>query len=58
MIVHEKTEQKRAKARIGDRLDLDGPIMDGAHYPRYVPSRPNEFWCLTTLGLARTDFII
>ena len=28
--------ENRAKVRIGDIFDLDGPIMDGTHYPRYL----------------------
>ena len=32
----DSTRENRAKARIGDIFDLDGPIMDGTHYPRYL----------------------
>ena len=32
----DNARENRAKARIGDIFDLDGPIMDGTHYPRYL----------------------
>ena len=36
MILCDSTRENRAKAKIGDIFDLDGPIKDGTHYPRYL----------------------
>ena len=32
----DNARENRAKVRIGDIFDLDGPSMDGTHYPRYL----------------------
>ena len=32
----DNARENRAKVRKGDMFDLDGPSMDGTHYPRYL----------------------
>ena len=55
----DSTRENGAKARKGDCLDLDGPIMDGAHYPRYLQGQMSfGLWRPWAPMGARADFVI